>query len=513
MIAWTMVCAALDGSGIAKTLRFSDNKYIDASKNRYISRLVQPALVTVSPSDGGVLGIFAAASVGELELINNDGYLDYLADYAFDGRDVTVALMNDATVLRSETYVASKMQERSGRIFITLRTLYDTLNTPHPFDVYAGNNSLPAGVEGVSTDIKGNSKPKIFGDVRNLSPVLVNTSKLIYQACSRTTTLIGDVRGNGSVLTHDTPDYASLAAMEATAPAAGHYKCFQGYFRLGSNPVGEITCDAYDSVINAGDVMAAILTERSITLDTTSKSTLNAVGAVGLWFNNAAATSYTQDATGLTIVDSTGQGVTTWSMIETIAKSTGAYIYVLNGVVYAKLLDLSGSPAWTIKPHQITRIERTAMGVGINGLPIYAVEINADQIETTQHILDGTVVPMTDVIRYKYKTRRVTSTDSATLTRHPLAKKLTFDSALRSLTDAQSAADRLLAIVKNRTDRVSLDMQYADNGDYSGVPTVNIGDMVTVKSDLLGYTSGRNMAIIGYTLDIKKNKITLELFG
>ncbi|WP_328716773.1 hypothetical protein VO226_16100 [Halomonas elongata] len=56
--------------------------------------------------------------------------------------------------------------------------------TPHPMESYDGSNVLPDGLEGTEDDIAGEPKPQVWGEVRNATPVQVNTSKLIYQVSS-----------------------------------------------------------------------------------------------------------------------------------------------------------------------------------------------------------------------------------------------------------------------------------------------------------------------------------------
>jgi hypothetical protein len=178
--------AAIDASNAAQTLRFSVGNYIDETPNEYPARISKPALLSVSPNDGGLFSFFSAASIGDIELNNLDGALDYLADYAVDGRDVVIsAVADDGTVTERFSGTVGRMSENSGQLVLSLKALQETLSNPHPLAIYAGDNALPAGLEGTADTIKGNTKPRVYGDVRNITAVSVNQSLLIYQVSSR----------------------------------------------------------------------------------------------------------------------------------------------------------------------------------------------------------------------------------------------------------------------------------------------------------------------------------------
>lgn len=116
---------------------------------------------------------------------------------------------------------------------------------------YLGTNVLPAGIEG-TTDIKGKVKPRVLGTYFNFTPILVNTSKYIYQVDGQ----IGFLTGwsltvyDGRVALTQGADYADQAAMELTAPAAGTFRVCPslGCFRVNAKAVYSYTCDGINPV-------------------------------------------------------------------------------------------------------------------------------------------------------------------------------------------------------------------------------------------------------------------------
>jgi hypothetical protein len=194
---WILTLAVLDGNDVAKTLYFTDGAYIDDDANFYETRIATPAIVNISPNDGGLLGIFDSASVGNVELENKDGGLDYLAGYAIDGRAAVLSWVDGDTVTEYYRGVVTKMSESGGRITLSLKSPHEVLNDDFPMAIYAGTNTGYIGLEGTDADIKDAVKTQIFGDCRNIPATLVNAALLIYQVSSRNDCIITAVYDDG----------------------------------------------------------------------------------------------------------------------------------------------------------------------------------------------------------------------------------------------------------------------------------------------------------------------------
>ncbi len=197
---WLYVQSALDATNTAVTLRFSLHGYVDSLGHYYEPRIITPALISVSPNDGGLLSLFGTSSIGDIELANKDGGLNYLADYAVDGLTAQFIFYDGAAETVYFTGTASRMTEQDDRLVIGLRAAQEVLADKLVLTPYAGTNALPAGLEGTADDIKDNPKPIVLGDCRNISPVLVNSSLLIYQVSSRSDCLITALYDEGARL-------------------------------------------------------------------------------------------------------------------------------------------------------------------------------------------------------------------------------------------------------------------------------------------------------------------------
>lgn len=477
--AYLLSVTALDETDHTRVLRFSDAQY--DGPNRWMTRLQQPAFQATSAATQLVPTLSAR---GDAVLINNDGKLDYLADYAVDGRAVHIQFYNAATdslstVLRA---TAQNFQFDNNTVTLVLRDPRAQLDVDYPQDIYAGNNALPAGVEGTADDIKGEPKPVALGDVRSVPAVQVNTSRLIYQVSSLADCVITDVYDQGNALTDD-GEQASLAALEASTPASGEYTRFQGYFKLGVTPIGQITADATQTSADIADVFETVVTDATdFTVNAADLAALPAYD-VGL---------YLVPATRVT------------ALLDTLAASVGGYWWVDGTEVRVRALVAPSSPARNIRPHQVARLTRVATASGSNGLPLWRVSLEADGLGTVQNVFAAAVG---DALRARLSAeyRRSVAEDAGVQTRHLLSTELVLRTALRNTADSDTEAARLLALLMVRRDVVDLDVLQA--------APFAVADQVRLFDTRFGYSAGRNFIVLSVVNDVRNRLQTLRLWG
>jgi len=481
---WAVDIAALDGTGSAETLRFASGDYtqIDSPTEHYYYdlRLIQPALFQVRANTGPLLPGGGRSSVGQVELLNTDGGLDYLADYAVDGRAMTVRQINNGTPTTFLSATVERMTFSGSRVIFTLRDPLAALDDAIASDVFAGDNVLPAGVEGTADDIGGTRKPLVFGSVVNATPVLVNTSKLIYQIHDGSDVTVTAVRDRGVALTFESTA-TDLTDLLTTAPAAGYWRTFEGYISLGS-AAQSITCDAARDDIGAGDVFDELATLAGFSTNGSDITALNAIGDVGLYVTS----------------DTTHKAA-----LESIAHGGGCY-FALNaaGVIRVVPLAAPSTADITVEDWQIASLDRSAVGSGGNGLPIYKVTVQADAVATVQADLASAAV---NPARYASEYRSAVATDAAIKTRHPLSTELIINSPLRDISDAQAVADDVLPLLKIRRDVVECGVKDLD------VSALFVGASVTINTLRLGYP--RTFVLLGWRLDATANRTYLNLWG
>lgn len=219
---------------------------------------------------------------GNLLLSNPDGKLDYLLNYNWNGRSITIKYANDYTIAYASftTIFKGTVKELllgESEISIVLRDSSEFLNKAIQTNVYAGSGGSAG-----TTDLKNVKKPLLWGRVYSAEPVLVDPVKLIYQFNDGVLTTVHGLFDKGVALTAGAnyANYAALDAVDATTIPAGTYRTCtaEGYIRLGAPTDGLLTGDitginqtsiadiCNDIVINkgglvSGDIDAAALAQ------------------------------------------------------------------------------------------------------------------------------------------------------------------------------------------------------------------------------------------------------------
>ena len=478
---------------------FSSGQGYDHAGQFYFPRIENPATLQRRITAG--IGGKASISYGELTLSNFDGALNSLADDYFDGRTITLKRGNkdDAYASFSTVLVAtvdSAAFERE-RISIRLRDKTYLLNKPFNTSKYAGTNALPDGLEGTADNIKGQPKPKIYGRISLMKPVLVNTSKLIYQVNDGAVDAIINVFDSGAYLYRGL-DYASEAEMLSTAPVAGEWRAYPatGYFRLGTSPFG---------------VLGACVAEKWAYLD------CSAAGIIERILTAAGYTSADWVAADFTNLDSknagslgviVGDGETTEALIDRICQSVGAWwgVDALNRFRFARLDAPSGASVATITDNEIINIERQPE----QKQAIWQETLKADTNYLTmdRNSLAG-VVPEDRANWFISASRDQVAEDSGVKTERLLAESEINDSSLNGISIAKAEADRRLSLFSSRRDTVTLTV-----GDpTSNYAAIDLGDVVTITSNQLGYQAGRQMVVTAIRPDFKSNTFDITLWG
>lgn len=185
------------------------------------------------------------ASFGELVLTDPEGELDSLLSLGWDGFSLELrrgepgAAFSTFETVAKVTAAGMVGDVREKRL--RLRPSSWLLDTA---ELHGQRYAGTGGIEGPST-LAGRLKPYAVGHVFNITPVLVNTTGLIFQVSFSSVGQISAVRDGGAALSFaaDYATYDLLAA--ATVPAGQYATCLAyGLLRLGSTPVYQVTVDA-----------------------------------------------------------------------------------------------------------------------------------------------------------------------------------------------------------------------------------------------------------------------------
>lgn len=441
----------------------------------YEPRVEHPGLFRQDMFSPGATYGGSSGGYGEIVLVNTDGGLDGFVDYGFDGRPCIVkqgvAGADYSTFATVITGTVEQAEVSWSRVTLRLKDRSVELDVPIQSTFYTGANVLPDGIEGTS-ELKDKPKPRLFGKCNNVTPVLVNTSKLIWQVSDSALQSIAGVYDNGVLLTQ-AAGYTDQADMEANAPLAGQYRVWLagGCFRLGSSPAGAITADAIQGAAaanrTAGQIIKGLVVEKLgagqvveqsiIDLDTAAPYT------VGF---------YTGDSS-----------VDVSTALDAMCASVGAWWGFDNsGLFWSKQLTPpdASQALLNLTEAEILSLERTATADSDKGVPIYKVNLDFSKNWTVQtsglagSIADNQLtfesdegtqltVDRRNLLGMEYI--RTVAEDATVQTKHLLAPEITVQTTIDTLTDANTEAARLLALRKVRRDRLNVQVPM-DNTKY-----------------------------------------------
>ena len=479
-----------------KTWLFASGSGYDNAGDFYTPRMENPA--TFSRSMSGISGR-AGQSFGELTILNPDNAIAALGEDFFDGRTLTLKWGDRDGSYASFTTILVATMETVGiekdRISIRLRDKSVTLDSPFATVKYAGNNELPLGVEGTADDIKDQIKPRIFGRIALMQPVLVNTAKLIYQVNAGPVDAVLNAFDGGAYLTKAT-DYLSLSDMYAYDPPAGQWRAYPplGLIRLGSTPINTLSVsvvESWDHLDNtAAGLVQRILTEKGMTD----------------WVS-ADFTALNQDNAGSIGIVVEGDE-TTASLLDRICASVGAWwgFDALGRFRIARFEAPGGSPVATLTDDLIIDAERQPE----TQMPFWSVKVKADinYIPQDKNGLAG-VVPEDRAAWLKEAAREQKAENATVKATRLLAEEITYDTSLNGISIAQAEAARRLNLYAVRRDVVNLTLANPQ-GYYT---TLDLGSVINLASPRLGYGTGRLMTITAVGVDYQQNTLDLVCWG
>lgn len=533
-----IVLIEIDGinkaTGTVETLRFCTGlAYRLRPTETPANALYRPFLIDAGWSRIDIFsrpGDFGHVTPGQIALDDSVGSLSkQLIGYAFDGRKIVqrIGLRGAAYPAGFTTVVNGTMDGQPsfnwGKIVFRPADLSLALAKPLQTLRYAGSNVLPNGLEGID-DLKGKVKPIVLALASNMSPILVNTSKLIFQvsiSCGAAIHSVSAVRDKGVPLVAD-PSYASLADLQddTKAPAAGHYKVYASavdgcYIRLGSSPIGQLTLDAVYGT--AADRTHANVWSRVLQV-----------------FGGIAPAAISAD--DITALDTALPGeiecalfdeVQIDRVLREIATSAGASWYGDPAGIH-RLRQWTAPAGSAVETITSLRTEKMDISDPVgNGdvAPAYLVTLSFGRNWTVQqdaNLGGDKTNPSTDAVRgpggraalvarnwLAAEYRTVPATDATVKNTHPNAIELKLTSMLNSQADAQAFADSQLALYKVSRHMTPVTAWLS----AAQLDAVRVGSVVTIKQARWNYDAGRLMRVAGIQPDLSTGKTVLNCWG
>lgn len=467
---------------------------------------------------GGARGD-VAVSTGYLEITNADGALDAAIDIAYNGHAVSILEWFPTTGTFSshkalEGGVIEQATFTDDKITFQLRDKNFTRDKSNGGSIYGGTNALPAGVDGTPDDIKGQRKPTCDGICINVTPVLVNTSKLIYQVDGQRGLVTGwslAVFDRRAALTPGS-DYSSQSDMEATAPSAGEYRVWPagGMFRLGASDPTQllITCD----VTNPANP---------------SSGTPNGVREV-VGFSARNLLSANPDAGYYSPGDYNQLG-----KISEVARSVGGfyrygYVPTYGGLDYyiSQLTEPADMPFTVyqqpleLDETNILEIDRVVPADEERGIPVARVNVHYAKNYTVMSATDLAGVAQADQAYYSREYRTVTAAaDPAETGKWATQPELDVYTLLVDQADAQGEADRLINLYQYRRDTFSVKVpgevarNIAEAPSGSSIFRTDLQSVVQITYPRFGLEAGKLFRVLAVNEDVVQDTFTLTVWG
>ncbi|HEX7048601.1 MAG TPA: hypothetical protein VF188_00180 [Longimicrobiales bacterium] len=260
-------------TGEPRDIFLADRPYVTRPDETPANRVYWPRLETapyferiipITPEEG----VRARLGLGEIIIANGDGFFDsFVEEVAIGGRRVVVKLGTPASPLSEfvtlfDGTAVGWSQGNDATIRVELRDIGALLERPLQQRLYAGTGGLEGGPR-----LEGKPKPLCYGHVPNVTAVLVDPARQIYQVHDGLLWRIPAVYDAGLPLANG----GNVANIESAEPAPGFYitSHLQGMFRLGSSPAGLVTADVEgDAAQNifaetTADIVRRILTTRA----------------------------------------------------------------------------------------------------------------------------------------------------------------------------------------------------------------------------------------------------------
>lgn len=480
---------------------------------------------------GGEFGA-GSLSYGSIDVVNPDGALDAWLDLGF-GQPATVKLGDEdgpysafTTILSAKTTQATPSDTKISIGWASRMVELDQPATPATF---AGTNSGTAGLEGLSTDIGGSSKPWALGIAPNISPILLNGSTRILgwnfdTDGSRLPTHSVDAakfEGAPWTLYITAPgstggDYATAAALQT---AIASFSVTQGYYVTcraeslvcmgGSNSLGgkvtlDVTIEATAAERRAGNLWKKVLRRAGVAdadISATTLAALNAAApyqagyyATGESFAEIAdrlaasvAATYAPDRLGVfrirQMVSPSGTPVAAFKRLE---------LGITQGPDEGDLISLSPSSSGS----DWTPVKQVRLAYARNWTPLQASEVAAAVSEADRGFLTA---------QWRYTSP---ITDAPTAAKYGNAVTRDFETCLAFKADAEAMAPVFLALFAGQRREYQATVTYGT----AFAALLDLGAVVRVTHPKFGMAAGRLASIHAIRLRANTEQAELKLW-
>jgi hypothetical protein len=458
----------------------------------------------------GTTGGNSSTMYGDMEFANPDGTLDYLLTWGLDGHPVRIKTSAGATIF---TGISEQLTGGWKTFSLRIRDSNTNLQVPFKTHLYGGTNTNGAGVDG-EVGLLNTFKPFIMGGCALMPPVLVNTSKLIYQmhdasviAGFAVTSL--QVYDMGLPLTSGAY-YISQADMEANAPAPGTFRHwpYGGMVRLGSTPAGKVS-----ATVDNPQPMHILLGF--------------ALAPLGSPYTSSIPTSAPFDASGIGILVGDTENID--SVLDRLCAPLQLWwAFDKTGTFRAGSMDPQywGAPVVTLDNSNIISAEILQTNDANCGVPIRSLDFQWNKnfaVHNATEVAGSVTYANNPAVPAQFFTQQYAEVPT-TYGVYPLAKHLLADT--KQLFQCERITDNNLEAVFLAIEHVQayehmrLELKVREESVADLAAVLDLGVICQVKitnsagQPRLGLgANGRSMIVLGIEPDLGSNSLTVDVWG
>lgn len=426
----------------------------------------------------------SSMSYGDIGLDNSSGEYDHFIDYIWASKPLSIYIgdvtwTRDTFIKMFSGVVSDISFSDRNTINIGIRDVLQKLNTPIT-DVVLGSY----GTAGDNNVNKNAIKPLVFGEVHNITPLLIDAANLQYMVHDGPIEKIIEVRDNGVPVQFT--ENVNTGTFVLENPAAGTITCsVQG---------SKVTVDAEGNQVSGYSNTVTRIIQRMVMNYGTNPLTASDLDISSLnTFNSG-----NPQAVGIYITDKANL----LSLIQGLASSVGAQVIATRtGKLKLMKVSLEGTSTFSITDNYILK----------NGLSISnklnvrgAIKLGYAKNWTVQDkLLTG--LPPEHISLFAKEWLDIRVSDATVITNYSLSDEPTQKDTYmvsNSINHVSIEANRLLNLYKIPRYIINI----TGTRDLAGI---QLGDIVTVYHRRYNMSSGKLGQVISVSTDWNSNNVTL----
>ncbi len=429
--------------------------------------------ITRSIINGDRLGGSRAPASGFIELLNNDGGLDYLRNYSFDTRQVRLyrGVFGQARGDFDLQWqgVGEQMEYDDNTIRLRVKDRLYIFDKPIQTNLYASS---------AANALEGQPKPILIGINALCEPPLIDSTNRVYQL------------HDGAMESSPLNIYDRLVQLTITTDYT--VNAAAGTFTLNASPAGIVAADAA-KYTTSGFMMIKDILEHVVT---------NYAGLV----SGDLDASFSSVSSPLPLAMYIRESENIASVLDKFINSVGGFYYFTRLDKFtAKILTEAQSPAdISLSDRDIVSYQREQ-----TAMPVYSVRIGYNRNNRPHTKAEAaTSVALLTAARASQEWQYKSAVDNAVKTAYPNAREIELLCYSDNTTPSsvQDEADRILALYKTQRDVIAATVN-------KNAFSFELGQTVYVEFERYGFEAGAFFKVISTTDYGDRDVVDVTLWG